>query len=387
MTQLDGKQTSEAVRLSTQAKSLLEPLKDIGAIVLGFSGIFYVIGFVVTSTYLLGYGVNDFNLFQAHYVATGLIFLVLTTLTVYPLYFVWGYILRRTYTGSIKFWENLKTILIQSWENLKTILFGLAVKLIQILFRLLQLNISNFNRTSKRKEAVGAGVEVFKAGVGAGAEVFKAGVGAGSEMTGLIQKNIEHLSRNSTATVLVFVAFSLMVAIVLTLLANPGILSGQSQGFGTMLLETVQREASWFFACAALAFVAFVFRVVPSSRKIYQIPRPFWAVLGILLVILTLIPAYTQRIYPLIPPTLGGGKPVSVQLVSDSASALVLGELIPVQQTSTSEPVKSQPVDLLDENESAYFVLVNDSMTNLAHAVRVDKGLVKGMVYLQPKPY
>jgi len=73
-----------------QAKSpaIPELVKRTLGIVTGASVILYALGFIVIGIYLWGYGVSDINLFQARYVAVGLLFVICICFTSLPILFL-----------------------------------------------------------------------------------------------------------------------------------------------------------------------------------------------------------------------------------------------------------------------------------------------------------
>jgi hypothetical protein len=175
---------------------------------------------------------------------------------------------------------------------------------------------------------------------------------------------------------------NLIALAIFTFISMPTWLGQQTLSAGVFaqaMGDNFQRAQAWYWLCLLFGLIlALVVRGVPEGRRFLGIPNTFWGVAGLLILLLFMVPIYSQQLYPWVAPSLGGGKTIPVQLVADSASAQTLAQLVPMESDA---PAKTVKVDLLDENDKAFFLLVPGLSSAQVYAVRIDKDLVKGVLF------
>jgi len=106
----------------------------------------------------------------------------------------------------------------------------------------------------------------------------------------------------------------------------------------------------------------------------------------------TLLFIFVTEIYPFLSPAVGGGSHVQVHLAASGDNVDLVKLTLPPDQSydPIDTPVKqflSSPVILLDQSDTAYFVLVPPTAAvTTTHAAQVQKSLVGGIIYLLPSP-
>jgi hypothetical protein len=330
--------------------------KDIFSSVIGLGAMFYAVGFVISTTRLIAFGVNDFSLLKARYIAAGVLFIMLTAFTIYPAYIVLLNLLR---------WLILK--LLPRLEQLPRPVSTLA----KFLSRFLHRDETPALQVQENRLLSRMGLR----------QVWQTG-----------RKATDELAVNMSRAFAIFLAFTFFSMLILLLLARPGLFTGGKDVLG--VAESIWQFISsnliwyliWYISCWIIALVFAL--VLPWNWQLGNLSRLFWGTTGILLIALLMIPIYAQQIYPQISPAFGGGKPATVELVTDDKSAVTLSQLVPMQPRASDQPATSLPVELLDENDTAYFLLVTESavppLKPETHAVKVEKDLVQGIVYVTP---
>jgi hypothetical protein len=329
-----------------QIKEVTNTWKDIFSSVLGLGAILYAVGFVIASIYLLSFGISDFSLLKAKYIAGGLLFILLSAFAIYPAFFVCLNLLQKL-SGLIPRLKFQPVRWLQDLPFIPVMLQFVPTAALPPFYKIaLSIPDPDLLRTVLKNQSE-------------------------------IQKEANNFT-NWLVSLLVLEVF------VLFLLARPGLLissSGKDMPFSLFLSGVGYLLLCWIFAL--------ILAVIASWKwKRTEVRNLYWAVVGVVLITLVLLPDYALQVYPQISPAFGGGQSATVKLVADGQSVDTLSQLVPMQPTLSGQPATSLPVELLDENDAAYFLLVPASavprLNPTAHAVKVEKALVQGIAYVTP---
>jgi hypothetical protein len=329
-----------------QIKEATSTWKDVFSSVLGLGAVLYAVGFVIASIYLLSFGISDFSLLKAKYIAGGLLFILLSAFAIYPAFFVCLNLLQKL-SGLIPRLKFQPVRWLQDLPFIPVMLQFVPAAALPPFYKIaLSIPDPDLLRTVLKNQSE-------------------------------IQKEANNFT-NWLVSLLVLEVF------VLFLLARPGLLissSGTDMPFSLFLSGVGYLLLCWIFAL--------ILAVIASWKwKRTEVRNLYWAVVGVVLITLVLLPDYALQVYPQISPAFGGGQSATVKLVADDQSVDTLSQLVPMQPSLSGQPATSLSVELLDENDAAYFLLVpasvNPQPTPATYAVKVAKDLVQGIVYVTP---
>lgn len=319
-----------------QVKGWLDPWKELATTIVGLAGILYAIGFVLTNIYLLRYGISDFSLLKARYVATGALFVTIATLSIYPMYYVSMFVLE---------WLIQRKSWLFSLEPEQPLAITMARQ------KLLEL-ATPINWLDELLDLIPVTYRPYLVWLG---------------------------------LLLIFLFTNLVSVIVYTFVSQPAWLLQRDFSIQVLLqaMETNYRSATgWYLACAIFGIIlAITVRGIRIGGRLLKIPNYFWSAAGLLIALLWMIPTYAQQIHPNIASAFGGGSTVTVQLVADDKSAPTLAQIVPLESPQTDKATKTIPLKLLDENDKVFILILVDSSSQQERAVRVSKDLVKGVLF------
>ncbi len=92
------------------------------------------------------------------------------------------------------------------------------------------------------------------------------------------------------------------------------------------------------------------------------------------------IKTYSRVIYPVINPAFGGAQVTDVQLLIDKMKVREAGLLVPLEEGARNgEACWTRTLELVDQNEMSYFVLIPDNDGGYSMGRQIDKALVVGL--------
>jgi len=98
---------------------------------------------------------------------------------------------------------------------------------------------------------------------------------------------------------------------------------------------------------------------------------------GVFTGLVVLAAIYGRFYYPLLPFSLGGGMPISIQMVADEERVQMVQQLVPIERENITETVY-----LIEQSEKFYFALVGSMKSNsLVRPVEIDKSLIIGIIH------
>ena len=395
-----------------QLKEWLDMLKSAAGLVAGLATVFYFFGFIVTSTRLLNYGISDFSLLQARYVATGILFVSLAALSIYPAYFS-AQVFARWLAGH-GWWlvggkSSPSPLVLKIPVSQSALATKMAADLSVKPGGLVSSALNTPLPSAGQPQAPAAEEKSQEVPITVNTSLVNPTVAELLKSTPITPHSMPvqgmiYLDQDTSISSIVLDALpenlrlmgtwygllglllvtNLIALAIFTFISMPTWLGHQTLSAGVFaqaMWDNFQGAQGWYWLCLLFGLIlALVLRGVPESLRLVGIPNAFWGVAALLILLVFMIPLYTQQIYPSVAPSLGGGRTIPVQLVADSASAPTLAQLVPVQPDA---PVKTVKVDLLDENDKAFFLLVPGPSAGQVYAVRIDKALVKGVVFLE----
>jgi hypothetical protein len=134
--------------------------------------------------------------------------------------------------------------------------------------------------------------------------------------------------------------------------------------------DEARRVVFWAIVNLIVLFVFYIARVTTSSSPALTTSV---IALGMTITVIT----FALFVYPLISVRWGGGAPIKVQFTVDSKQVDIINELLQVAPTART-PV----VELLDQTDKMYIVLIDGKTCPQKCAVEIDKSLIKGVIYI-----
>lgn len=104
-----------------------------------------------------------------------------------------------------------------------------------------------------------------------------------------------------------------------------------------------------------------------------------------LVTVLIVAAVYALSYYPLLPTSLGGGRPTPIQLIINDKSISLVNQFLPMTQGS-----KTEIVYMLEQSADAYYILSQNTSSNEFNPIQVNKSLVAGIfhpVAVKSPPY
>jgi hypothetical protein len=413
----------------------LNPWKDLATAVLGLAGLFYVVGFVVTNTYLSSYGINDFTLLKARYIATGTLFLLLAVLVIYPAYFMTRYLISWVFQKA----DQLYLDVLKTWATS----YATRAQIAAMRRELAQMPTEVAEKCSVLLADEEAALREDP--------TRKNETDVGSAQSTIMQTLVSYSPQLMSKLYGIYVYSGLLL---ISGILISGLISATAFAFLSrpwwfgrtdidmtswwhwMLNSAFEEFGPWYIGCSIFGVILGVMSggllegtlfshllgqqrpkrsALSASRKqlsaresgykVYGLPPAYWGIMAALFLTLWIIPDFARSIYPLISPALGGGKPSTVQLIADGESAPVVTALIPVEVTYRASPapksvgnkvvkssgqepvkaIKTVEVEVLDENDTALFLRLKPRATpnqqELWQAIRIDKSLIKATFF------
>jgi len=167
--------------------------------------------------------------------------------------------------------------------------------------------------------------------------------------------------------VLSVVGLILLSAVLIGILSAPPVFAWGTlkemayTGWSLIAYQPLDMLVGWYGFLLATGFLlrAVVTGGLPRTR-VGDVPNSVWAdgIIVLLLVLATY--RYAISIYPLIIPAVGGGQEVLVQLLFDGKDSDYMRTLVPVEAPAIpgSRPTRSEQVELLEQTDKTYIVLV-----------------------------
>ncbi len=380
-------QNTEAVTLPPRdIKSLLEPWHSMLSSILSLAGLIYAIGFIVVSNSLLRYGISDFSLLQARYITTGVVFVFMLAVSAYPAYYASPLLLEFL-------WKRLP-----KWLSADTPPLFVTTKP--------ELSATDTTKSTVSQppaESPTSAVTRMRRPSDIAAETRPVLVmpkqSRASEVIYVdpdkVSSQLIPILWNVPSTLRPLLAWGAAVALIL-------LINGGSLAIFTFLSTLPQFEPApisvafwqrfwnifvtawpWYVVCMLFGALSnLVIQGVPEGWRLLKIPNRFWAIVGLGLLLIWLVPLYVYQLYPRLSPILGGGKTTTVQLIAYDNADATLARLIPLDPNSG----KTVEVELIDENDKVLFVLVKNSSSQQFDAIRISKDLVAGIVVTGSSP-
>ena len=306
--------------LDVRLSITLEIFTKLIGLIAGLVAVAYVFGFVVTNTYLLQYGFFTLELFQAKYVASGSLFLLLNlVILAEPIYDFTVLVrlrLANKRISTLRFVQN--GVVAWLWCMFAIFAFSTLVSMSSM-------------------------------------TLVKTPFGAPS-----IPVTADSIDLASEKTLILFSNLLLWSALVFLL-------------FKAAVLQIVSRKSAIY--------------VTQEKKPMFKLSLITFPIIGGFPWVVLTIVLFSVLVYPLVPPSFGGGAPLQVQLLADEDARDHFELLGIIDKTSKTKEhaLLSRLVYLVDETSGQYFLLTEDSIGSVS-SIALDRDLVKGVVYPHLEP-
>ena len=338
MTKTNGKEIENSHELDGSNKTIFDKIKGFVEVFAGIGAIFYLLGFIIVKYYLSLFGIIDSDFFSIRYISTGVGFFLTTIITMSTSYILTFYLF---------FNKNIRNFINE--------------------------NIRGFINSNTIKNS-----------------------------------KIRNFFIQLVRTVIIYIIILIIIAIFFVI-------------FMSLFMALLYNNIDIFLKPhkvleelkSPILFLVHVIALILGSNIVFNIhqtqeedtneqQQPIYGIYGLVFLgILAYILAYSHYVYPLIDPTLGGGKPTQIQMIAAATKTLdikddgtTLDRIIDVYNGKTI------PMCLIDESNDSYFAFVKENREKIPDcnvfnvfkfdpseytAFQVNKSLIKGIIYLNSK--
>ncbi|MFH7025208.1 MAG: hypothetical protein ACHBN1_07345 [Heteroscytonema crispum UTEX LB 1556] len=337
----------------------LSSIENIIKTIAGIGIIFYILGFIIVQTYLNKWGINDLNLLYSRYISVGLyysFFLVSFSTICFIAVLILVYIIYK----SFQITQFIIRIYKRGLSNRTATKHRAAVISLIILTLILLLIIALIFPVLKF--AFNCLIRLIY-----GEEYFLANI---EDLKSFIPTN-RYVQEISVFQNWIYKTIYIWVLVIVCLAARYIILKILFPRISFKKINLDSKIVTSFILFITL--ILFTFSLLRNAQE------------------------YSLRLYPLIDRAVGGGKAVTVQLITEITDENKLTTLDRILSPESKSQTKIIPVCLLDQSDKNYFLLVpinnkqlpkkciisysKETVNNLK-AIQVDKSLVKGINYI-----